>query len=490
MRKSGIFLHITSLPSQFGVGSVGYEADNFIKFLVKAKQKVWQILPANIVDGVNSPYSSPCGFAGNFLLIDPMMLYKEELLTDEDINKAEKGVGNDYNRARKVKAQLLRIAYYNFFAKGSLTKFYQFCDQNEYWLNDYCVFMTAKDLFDGKPWYEWEPKLKNRDVNALKDFAEKYDEQIDFYKFEQFIFFSQWQDFRERLKKNNILLFGDLPFYVNYDSVEVWKDRNLFSLKPNGELKFVGGCPPDALDKVGQYWSMPTYNFKAMQKDNFKWWIDRVKYCEKLYDILRIDHFRAFESYFEIKAGKLAKSGKMRKGVGAKLLELIQHSVSDTFTLVAEDLGANMDKVYQLREKCNICGMKVMEYAFDGSNHIFLPKNYEVNCIGYLSTHDTDTAAGWYDSLPIVFRKIVTDYVYVPSNTKTNEVIWRLLEELSNSNADTIIISMPDLNALGSSARMNYPGRLDSWTYMATDGEFSTSVAKKLAQLTVNAKRD
>lgn len=468
---------------------MGREVDNFIKFLTKAKQKCWQILPVTPVDFVNSPYASSSAFAGNYMLIDLEDLLARGLIDEDELATAETGVGNDYGRATRNKLKFLRIAYYNFFSKLNLKDFYAFCDENKFWLDDYALFSAIKKNLNGAPWYEWEEDIKLRSVQAVEKYSSLYEEDVDYYKFEQFIFYSQWRKFREKVAQGGITLIGDMPIYVGYDSADVWANREMFLLDKFGTPKLVAGVPPDDMAKGGQLWGNPIYDWKQMSLNGYDWWKKRIINSEKLYDCLRIDHFRAFNDYYVVKNGSTdAIHGKWIKGSGLEFVKILQ-GVSDKLILIAEDLGSNMLETYQLREKAGIPGMKVMIFAFDGSDHIFLPHNYEQNCVAYLGTHDNETTAGWYENLSFEQKKIVTTYCHLPFDAKTDEVVWNMIERLENSPSDTVIVSLQDVNVLNNDYRMNIPSKIGCWKFMAEPKHFSNGVAERLAELTTKASR-
>ncbi len=487
MRSSGILLHITSLPSSMGVGTLA-EADKFIKFLKAAKQEYWQILPITPTDFVNSPYASPSAFAGNTLLINVDELGKQGLVSEQTLADSKHAKGNDYGYAIWRKDIILREAFDNFIKLDPSKDFVAFCSQNDYWLNDYALFCALKKHFDGKSWLEWSDEdTRMRKPSAIKHYQELLCDEVDFVVFCQYIFFKQWSSFRKKLAKNNIKLVGDIPIYVAYDSADVWAHPELFQLTSDRRPSWVAGVPPDYFSADGQLWGNPLYNWDAMKVDNFDWWHKRVGKCAQLFDVLRIDHFRAFDSYYCIKYGETtARNGHWAKGIGYNFLKgLIDANPS--LTIIAEDLGDIPDSVLKLRDKCGLAGMKVVQFAYDGNpNNMFLPQNFDEHCVAYLGTHDNDTTVGWWDSLDDNAKATVQRMSNIDV---VNNISLQLVEILANSNAELVIYSMQDIAKNDTTYRMNIPGTLGCWKYMAKRGDFSAENAKWLAQLTQKASR-
>ncbi|MCM1043503.1 MAG: 4-alpha-glucanotransferase [Corallococcus sp.] len=487
MRSSGILLNISSLPSNYGVGDLE-GADKFVAFLVKTKQKYWQILPPFPLDTANSPYASPSAFAGNFLFIDIGSLVDGGLLTDGEAARSRNCKGIDYAYAAANKEKLLRIAAARFYRNNPPAEFLDFCEENSFWLDDYALFFALKKHFGGQPWYNWQEGAKLRDGVTVAKFREELSDEIDFVKFVQFVFFSQWQVLREKLCKNGIKLIGDIPMYVAYDSADVWANRKLFDLDANGNAVNVAGVPPDYFSSDGQLWGNPVYNWHAMKKDGYAWWIERVKHCEKLFDVLRIDHFRAFDSYYCVKYGEtMARRGMWKKGEGYRFVKTLIDSC-ENLEVIAEDLGDIPDSVYLLRDKLQIDGMKVMQFAFDGNpDNLFLPQHYNGKCVAYLGTHDNDTTLGWWKSLDDVTRKRVSEYL---GGADASNVVYKMMCALAASESRLVIYTMQDVANQDTDCRMNTPGTTGCWQYMADNGVFSNENAKRLLQITELYKRD
>ena len=487
MRSSGILLHITSLPSSMGVGTLA-ETDKFIKFLKAAKQEYWQILPITPTDFVNSPYASPSAFAGNTLLINVDELGKQGLVSEETLANAKTCKGNDYGYAIWHKDIILREAFNNFIKNDPPKDYFEFCNQNDYWLHDYALFCALKKHFDGKSWLEWDDEdARMRKSSAMLKYSEELCDEINYVIFTQYIFFKQWAKLRKKLKKNNIKLVGDIPIYVAYDSADVWAHPELFQLTEDHRPSWVAGVPPDYFSADGQLWGNPLYDWKAMKDSNYHWWAKRVAKCAELFDVLRIDHFRAFDSYYCIKYGeKTARNGHWAKGIGYDFLKFIQDA-NPTLTIIAEDLGDIPQSVLQLRDKCGLAGMKVVQFAYDGNpNNLFLPQNFEEHCVAYLGTHDNDTTLGWWQASDIWTKQ---NAMRLSNVTDEGDISLQLIKVLAESNSELVIYSMQDIAQNDTTQRMNIPGTLGCWKYMASRGDFSQANAKWLADLTVKTNR-
>lgn len=487
MRASGVLLHITSLPSSEGVGTLG-NVDRFIEFLVASGQKYWQILPVTPTDFVNSPYASPSAFAGNTLLIDLDDLAKSGLISDETLSDGKTCKGNDYAFAAEHKETALREAYHNFIKYNPPLDYADFCDSNAYWLDDYALFCALKKHFGGKSWSEWDDEtVRMRQSAALERYADMLSDEVDYYVFCQYVFATQWAKFRDKLANNGIKLLGDIPIYVSYDSADVWAHPELFQLTDDRRPSWVAGVPPDYFSADGQLWGNPLYDWKAMKTDNYAWWHKRVAKCAELFDVLRIDHFRAFDSYYAIRHGEqTARRGHWEKGVGYEFLKELAQKASP-LTIVAEDLGDIPPSVLKLRDKCGFPGMKVVQFAFDGNpDNAFLPTNHEQHCVAYLGTHDNDTTLGWWQSLSADEQQRVLATLKLPTD---EHIAHQLIVLLANSRAELVIYSMQDIAEDDTTARMNKPGTLGCWKYMAKRGDFCAANAKWLKSVTEQADR-
>lgn len=485
MRGAGILLHISSLPARYGIGTMGKEAFNFIDFLKKSKQKFWQILPVNPTSFGNSPYQSPCAFAGNTLLIDLDELISSGLLEYSDFEGEFFGQDEekvDFDAVTLAKNNLLRKAFSRFLPQGD---YFAFETENAHWLNDYALFSSIKDAFLGKPWYEWDDDIKNRLPESLREYENKYSQDIKFHKFCQYIFFCQWTSLRNYATENSIEIIGDIPIYVSYDSSDVWTKRHLFRLDAEGFPTHVAGCPPDAFSESGQLWGNPLYNWSRMAEDGYNWWIERIKASLLLYDRIRIDHFRGFQAYYAIPAGDSdAKGGVWEDGPGIKLFDAIKSRVPDA-KIIAEDLGYLTDDVYRLLEDSAYPGMKVLQFAFDPYNdNPYLLHNHKKNSVVYTGTHDNDTTFSWYENEGN--KEFIRDYLGVK---KDSEVPQAMVRAVLSSPADLAIIPIQDY--LGSGRRMNTPSTVnnENWSFRIKKDCLNDVLAHKIRHLTIIYKR-
>lgn len=487
MRKSGVLMHITSLPSHYGVGTLE-QADKFIDFLVAAKQSYWQILPVTPTDFVNSPYASPSAFAGNTLLVDASSLERDGLVSHQTILRWTEARGNDYGYAIERSQAILKEAFQSFLKSNPPRDYFDFVENNAYWLQDYALFCAIKKHFDGKSWLEWpDEDVRLRKPSALAAYADKLSDDVDYYAFCQYVFDKQWKSFRQKLQKAGVKLIGDIPIYVAYDSADVWAHSELFELTSDRRPSWVAGVPPDYFSADGQLWGNPLYNWEQMKADGYDWWMKRVARCAQLFDVLRIDHFRAFDSYYAIKYGEpTARNGHWRKGVGYDFLSKLIGSQPD-LTVIAEDLGDIPHSVLELRDRCGLAGMKVVQFAFDGNpNNSFLPQNFEEHCVAYLGTHDNDTTLGWWNTLSDTDKYRVVNFLHLNGS---DHIARRMIGSLAESRAELVVYGMQDVAEQDTTYRMNTPGTLGCWKYMAHDGDFSAENARFLAELTERTGR-
>ncbi len=482
-RTSGILLALSSLPSAYGIGSLGEKARNFIDFLSKTNQTYWQLLPLVPIGKGNSPYSSPSAFAGEILYIDIDELIYSGLLSVEDIPKKDFTKNTDYNAVKKFKLPLLRKAAFNFNISDS--SFKSFRKENSYWLRDYALFMAIKDSYGGSPFNEWEDSLKYRFPEALELFEETHPEEILFYEITQFLFYSQYFSLKQYAAKNGIKLIGDIPFYVSFDSADVWSNPDCFRLGRDMTPILVAGVPPDIFSSEGQLWGNPIYDWSFHKKTNYSWWKMRLTHNARLYDVIRIDHFRAFADYYTIPFGaQNAKSGKWEKGVGMHFWSEVMPLIKGT-EIIAEDLGGETEEVDRLITDTGFPNMKVLQFAFDSDlKDPFLPKNFNQNCICYTGTHDNDTTAGWYENATkkerLLFSKLV------PAD-KSGSAVLSLIAFGMKSRAKTVIIPLQDYLELPSTDRMNSPGSgKDNWEWRFCDSQLSDKLAETVLRLTHN----
>lgn len=484
MRASGILLHISSLPGGCGIGKLGKEAYAFADFLKKAKQHYWQILPVSPTSYGDSPYQSFSIHAGNPYFIDLETLESDGLLSAEDYKDIDWGGEEfiDYGLIYEKLFDVLRIAYKNYkLSKKRDCK--KFAEENP-WVHDYALFMSLKFAHDGKAWYEWEKPLKMFEEKAVEKARKKYRDDIGFWTFLQYEYFKQWDALKEYVNSLGIEFIGDIPIYVAYDSVEVWTQPELFYLDENKTPIDVAGCPPDYFAKKGQLWGNPLYRWDVMEEQGYEWWIERLRAAEKTYDVVRIDHFRGFESYYTIPYGNEdAVIGEWRKGPGMKLFKAVKAALGKQ-RIIAEDLGFITKDVAKLLKASGYPGMKVLEFAFDPKgDSVYLPHNFSSpNYVCYTGTHDNETALGWVKSASRAELKFCREYLNVK---RSKDIPWGMIRAAWSSTADTAIAQMQDLLGLDSAARMNIPSTVGkNWRWRMSPDALTDELAQKLAALT------
>lgn len=479
MRGSGVLLNISSLPSEFGIGGFGEEIVKFAEFLKRGDCKWWQVLPMTTIGLGESPYSGVSAFAGNYLYIDPFLLRDKGFITYEECDSL-KYYGSpyvvDYEFCYNQKRRAVQMAY-NHIMETDTDELYTYANEQRDWLIDYAIFMALKDLHGGKPWFEWEDRFKYHDHSAIGEFMNEYSRELGYYICEQYLFEQQWQMRKEQINQMNIGIIGDMPIYVSYDSVDVWANPQYFDLDENYKPKKVAGVPPDYFCAEGQLWGNPLYNYDEMRKDNFRWFCNRIERMFKLYDKLRIDHFRAFDRYWAVEYGaKNAIEGEWCKGIGRELFAIVRHKFPKA-DIIAEDLGVIDDGVIDLRERTGFPGMRVLQFAFDSEVSPHMPHNYERNCIAYTGTHDNTTIYGWLAILGADARAKLYDYIGEHSDLEGGEnsrLVWACIRTMLLSVADIVIIPFQDLAGWGEDTRMNIPGKATgNWrprvTYDAID---------------------
>lgn len=485
MRKAGILMHITSLPSKYGIGTIGKEAFEFVDFLEKTSQSFWQVLPLTPTEFGNSPYQSPGIFAGNPNLIDLDDLKERGLLEEEDLRGIFFGSDAetvDYQAIIEVKPEILKKAFRRFHINS---EYNNFCGENGYWLDNFALYMALKEHFGGAPWYEWEEDIKSFSAEAVKSYTNMLWEIIEFYKFRQYIFYSQWKKLKEYANAKGIEIIGDVPIYVSADSCDVWVNQNQFQLTAEGKPERIAGCPPDAFSQDGQMWGNPLYDWEEMKKDGYTWWVNRMKAAQKLYDVVRLDHFRGFEAYYAIPSeDQDAKAGIWEPGPGMALFNAIKKQVPE-LKIIAEDLGFLTDGVYKLLSDSGFPGMKVLQFAFDPYNdNPYLPYNYPKNCVAYTGTHDNDTLVGWYRNEPN--KEFIRDYL----NVATDEYVpVAMVRQVLASRAETVIIPIQDY--LGYGRRMNTPSTAneENWSWRMRADALSEELVYHISHLTRLYKR-
>ena len=484
MRCSGILMHITSLPGPYGVGTMGKQAFRFVDFLEEAGQSIWQILPLNPTGYGDSPYQSCSTFAGNHYLIDLDLLVEEGLLTKKELDSIQWSRSQtkaDFGLLYNNRLNVLKKAYARFEAQAELD---DFCADNSSWLPDFALFMALKGRFGGKPWYQWDRALKFRDADAISAAREELAGEIRFFCFVQYLFYKQWNALRAYAHSKNIRIIGDVPIYVPYDSVEVWKDTDLFQLDEKLDPVSVAGCPPDAFSEDGQLWGNPLYRWDVMEADGFSWWIRRLAAAGELYDIVRMDHFRGLEAYWSIPYGdETAKGGKWITGPGMAFVDAVKKNLPE-LDMIAEDLGFLTQEVLDLRDASGYPGMKVLEFAFDSREPSdYLPHTYISNTVCYTGTHDNMTMRQWFETASEEAVEYATEYMNL---TEKEGLVWGVIRTAFASVSDYCVIQMQDLLNLGAEARMNFPGTLSdsNWTWRANDDIMNKVLAKKLFAMT------
>lgn len=487
MRASGILMHISSLPGEYGIGKLGKPAYEFADFLKKSKQKYWQILPVSPTSYGDSPYQSFSVYAGNPYFIDFEILEEQGLLNAEDykdINWGDDPQAVDYSLLYENVFQVLKIAYKNFIKKTEI-EYADFLKEQAHWIDNYGLFMALKFAHDGKAWTEWEEPLKMFDDLAIEKARKDYAEEIDFWRFVQYKYYEQWNNLKKYVNSLGIEIIGDIPIYVALDSVEVWTSPQYFLLDDEKNPIDVAGCPPDAFTELGQLWGNPLYRWDVMEKEDFKWWIDRISYAAKTYDVVRIDHFRGFESYYAIPFGmKDARIGEWRKGPDIKLFKQVKKQLGKQ-KIIAEDLGFITKDVAKLLKCSGFPGMKVLEFAFDPDGKSdYLPHNYKnSNNVCYTGTHDNDTIVGWVKSASRKELKFCRDYLGVKRN---KDIPWGMIRLAWASVSDIAIAQMQDFLELGSDARMNVPSTLGgNWQWRCNKSSITDELAEKIAGVTV-----
>lgn len=476
-------MHISSLPSDYGIGTMGREAYAFIDFLNEAKQRYWQILPVGPTSYGDSPYQSFSSNAGNPYFIDLDMLCEEGLLKKSDYANIKWCKNNrevDYETLYNNRFKVLRKAF-DSFKTGSLDSFNEFLHENENWISNYALFMSIKDANDGRSWQEWDEGLRMRDSHALWEFRCAHEDDIMFWEFLQFKFFEQWNKLRSYANERGVSIIGDIPIYVALDSAEVWVYPDLFELDEKLVPKAVAGCPPDAFSPTGQLWGNPLYNWNRHKETGFGWWIDRIKAARALYDVVRIDHFRGFEGYYSIPYGdKTAEHGEWLKGPGIELFKAVEEKLGE-LPIIAEDLGFLTEDVHKLLRQSGFPGMKVLEFAFDPREESnYLPYTYDKNSVVYVGTHDNNTILGWTHELDKDTLEFCRKYL-----DTQDDIVWKLIKAAFASVSDTAVIQMQDYLELGSGARMNVPSVLGgNWQWRMPKRAATKKLAAKIADIT------
>lgn len=486
MRKSGILMPVSALPSKYGIGAFGKQAYEFVDMCKKAGQSYWQILPLGPTGYGDSPYQSFSTFAGNPYYIDLETLVKEGLLTKQECEAADFGDAEGcvyYEKIYQSRFQVLRKA----FERSNIVNepdFTAFCKENEFWLSDYALYMAVKNSFGGVSWSEWDADIKLRKAAALTAYREKYAQEILFYEFQQYEFAKQWKALKAYANQSGIEIIGDIPIYVAFDSADTWANPELFQLDEDCNPTAVAGCPPDAFAATGQLWGNPLYRWEYHSKTGYSWWMKRISYCYSLYDVVRIDHFRGFDEYYSIPFGDpTAEFGHWEKGPGYEIFKTMKEQLGPK-KVIAEDLGFLTKSVVKLVKKTGYPGMKIIQFAFDSraGDSEYLPHHYEKNTIVYTGTHDNDTTLSWYETLSRRDRKFANEYLDIK---RKKEVPWKFIRAAMASVSDTCIIPMQDYLELGNEARFNFPSTLGgNWEWRMLPGQFDEALADKIYDLT------
>ena len=484
-------MHITSLPSPYGIGSMGQAAFDFVDFLKKAKQTYWQILPINPPGYGDSPYQAFSTFAGNPYLIDLEQLVDCGWLRREELAGIEWGERDDqvdYSVMYTQRLRVLRMAW-NRFRKEPPADVAVYIAQEQAWLDEYVLFMAVKAHFGDGPWTEWPLDIRLHQPEAMAHYRALLQDEIEFQCFMQYCFHVQWQRLRSYAHENGIRIIGDIPIYVPLDSADVWSHPENFQLTRTRRPRVVAGCPPDGFSANGQYWGNPIYDWDHMEQNGFSWWMDRLHAAGQNFDVVRIDHFRGIESYWSIPAvNRTARKGEWVKGPGMKLIRAIQKNCPDT-EFIAEDLGFLTPEVQQMVQESGFPGMKVLEFAFDPrepSN--YLPHKYEENCICYTGTHDNETLVQWCEGLDANSDAYARDYLHIGPE---DDLAGAIIEAGMQSKAQLFVMQMQDYLRLGKEARMNEPGKLlpSNWRWRMLPGAANDALAEKIAGLTEQANR-
>ncbi len=490
MRKSGILMPVTSLPSEYGIGCFSKSAYDFIDWLKASGQSYWQILPLGPTGFGDSPYQSFSTFAGNPYMISLKELIREDLLTKEECDSSGLKQSTsyvDYQVQYLYRMPLLKKAFKRWNPSAD-KKYCKFIEDNSFWLDDYALFCAVKESYGGKSIEHWDKAVLRKDSAIIEKLKSELEENIAFTKFVQYKFRNEWFKLKNYANKKGIGIIGDIPIYVSYDSADVWSEPRLFDLDENLLPNNVAGCPPDGFSKTGQLWGNPLYNWKEHEKDDFAWWVKRVEYSLGLYDLLRIDHFRGFDEYYSVKYKSAdAKVGKWCKGPGIKLFNAIKESLSND-NIIAEDLGFVTPSVKALLEECGYPGMKVLQFAFDlrdtGDTNSYLPHNYPKKSVAYTGTHDNQTLRTWFDTLSLKEQNNVREYL-CDFFTPDSALNFPLIALIMRSNAKLCIVPIQDWLSLGDEARINTPSTVGkNWRWRLSKNQLDRKLSEKIYNMT------
>ena len=484
-RASGILLHPTSLPGEFGIGDLGPAAYRWVDWLTGTGCKLWQVLPLGPTGYGDSPYQCFSAFAGNPYLISPEYLLKENLLDPNDlVEKVDFNQGKvDFGRLIPWKLNLLERAFIRFSENPSLlsSEFESFRAANTSWLDDYALFMAIKESNGGGSWEDWPEALRKRDALALEEARKSLAAPIQRFTFYQFMFFRQWNSLHEYARGKGIQIIGDIPIFVASDSADVWSHPDLFFLDQELKPTVVAGVPPDYFSPTGQLWGNPLYRWTVHKDSGYKWWLERLRTILKAVDIVRIDHFRGFAGYWEIPAGNpTAEHGRWVPGPGADFFNAVKASLGNDLPIIAEDLGVITPDVIALRDQFNLPGMKVLQFAFSGPDNLFLPHSFPHNCVVYTGTHDNDTARGWYAQALEAEKDFARRYLKINGS----DISWDLIRTAWLSTAVFAVAPLQDFLNLGNTARFNYPSRLGgNWEWRIKEASLSPDLQARIKEM-------
>lgn len=484
MRRCGVLMPVSSLPSRFGIGGFSKEAYDFVDFLAASGQSLWQILPLGPTGYGDSPYQSFSTFAGSPYYISLDALIEEGLLTEEECSSVDCGNDTgkvDYEKIYHTRFQLLRRAFER--AEPEKDPEYRtFVSENEQWLKDYALYMAVKDSLGGVSWIGWDEDIRLRKPEAIARYERELADDIMFYSYQQYLFFKQWTALKRYANDRGICIVGDIPIYVAFDSADTWADPELFQLDRENVPTAVAGCPPDAFSATGQLWGNPLYRWEYHEETQFAWWMRRLAHCFDIYDIVRIDHFRGFDEYWAVPYGdETAENGEWKKGPGYRLFEVMKRTLGNR-PVIAEDLGFLTPGVLKLVKRTGYPGMKVLQFAFDaGGESDYFPHNYNNNCVVYTGTHDNDTVNGWIASMGRKDLAFARKYLNVRRNADIRE---SLIRTALASVADTAVIPMQDYLGLGGEARINLPSTLGgNWEWRMERGACSEALSSHMLEL-------
>ncbi|HEV3447783.1 MAG TPA: 4-alpha-glucanotransferase [Gemmataceae bacterium] len=485
-RSAGVLLHPTSLPGPYGIGDLGPAGYAWVDSLVRARQSWWQVLPLGPTGYGDSPYQSFCTFAGNPYLVSPDLLVQDGLLKRSDLEGVSFSYEHvDYGPVIQFKIHLLEHAWDGFqsgAAPGLKGEFDTFAGQEAAWLEDYALFMALKDAHGGASWLQWEPELVVRQPAALAQARQKLAGAVNLQKFRQFLFFRQWRTLKRYANEKKLKLIGDIPIFVSSDSVDVWANPALFFLDERRRPTVMAGVPPDYFSATGQLWGNPLYHWDALRQTGYDWWVKRVQATLKLVDLIRLDHFRGFEAYWEVPGGRsTAQDGRWVKGPGMDLFQTLRSKLGG-LPFIAEDLGLITDEVEALRIQTGLMGMRVLQFAFGGATEDrFLPHNFERHTVVYTGTHDNETTVGWYRSIQEHERRFLHRYL----GRDGHDVAWDLMRLAWSSVADYALAPLQDVLSLGTEARMNFPGRPSgNWAWRYKAEMLTPALLDRLADMT------